>query len=96
MLSFLGKATVFYWAVWLLTKIATTWGSLYHPEFINGWYDANHWLITLIPGYGEQIRALMRDNVADGTIAFWEVWFGLGLLLGLVALPFRATKKRRL
>ncbi len=80
---FLLKTTVFYWLVWGATKALTTTGSLYYPKFINGWYDFNHVVLASVPYYGDHMRALMRDNIADGTMAFWEVWIVLGLLVGL-------------
>ena len=88
---FLIKTTAFYSVVWLLTKALTTWGSLYYPVFINRWYDLNHQLVASVPHWGQTLRALLRDNVADGTLAFWEVWIGLGLVVALVRV---ATKSR--
>jgi hypothetical protein len=81
---FLFKATVFYWVVWATSKALTTYGSFYYPQYINRWYDWNHRMIEAIPNYGPQFHALMRDNVADGTLAFWEVWIVVGLLVSFI------------
>jgi len=78
--KFLVKATVYWWLVWALTKILTTFGGVYFPEVMNAWYDANAELVRSIPYYGEHTRALMRDNIADGDVVFWEVWFTLWIL----------------
>ena len=91
-MGFLLKTTLFYWVVWALTKAATTIGSLKYAWVINKWFDFNHEVVRNIPFYGEQVRALMRDNVADGTVAFWEVWVVLGLLVGLFS---RVTQQAR-
>lgn len=80
---FLFRVTAFYWVVWAITKVATTYGSLYYPDVINAWYDWNHRVVSSIPVYGPQLRALMRDNVADGTLAFWEVWVVVGFIVSL-------------
>jgi len=85
---FLFKATAFYWVVWGITKALTTYGSLYYPQYINDWYDWNHRMIQAIPTYGPQLRALMRDNIADGVIAFWEVW----VVVGIIASLFRTRR----
>lgn len=78
------KAGLFSWIVWLATKMLTTAGSLYYPRVINEWYDFNHRIVSAVPYYGDSARALMRDNVADGTLAFWEVWIVLGMILALL------------
>ncbi len=85
--KFLVGATVYYWVVWAIAKTTTTFGSFQFPELINRWYDYNSHVIGSIPRYGEMLRPLVRDNIADGTIAFWEIWFGLGLFLVVLRFP---------
>lgn len=92
------KAGIYFWVVFGITKAVTTCLSLYNPAAINRWYDFNNQLIQSVPVYGQQLRALVRDNVADGTIAFWEVWFALGLFLSVCRWStrgFRKTKQSR-
>ena len=81
---FLFKTTLFYWVVWAVTKVVTTYGSFYYSDQINAWYDWNHDMIRSIPVYGSNLRALFRDNVADGTLAFWEIWVVLGFLASII------------
>jgi len=83
-MKFLLKTTVFYWMVWGIAKALTTTGSLYYPKVINTWYDFNHTILASVPYYGDTLRALMRDNIADGIMAFWEVWIVFGLLVGIL------------
>ena len=77
----LAGMTLYSWVVWVASKVLTTALSVSYAEFINKWYDQHHRLVESIPRYGQTLRALMRDNIADGTIAYWEIWFALGLFL---------------
>jgi hypothetical protein len=86
------KSGVYFWVVWGLTKIFTTYASFWQPKFLNGWYDANHRLVESLP-HGDQLRALMRDNVSDGQVAFWEIWLLLGVFLSIIRLSYRARRR---
>jgi hypothetical protein len=80
-MKFLFKVTVFYLTVKYLTLGFLTYGSAYYPAEVNAVYDFNAQIIQSVPYYGENLRALSRTWVEDGTVVFWEVWLGLGLLL---------------
>ena len=91
-MGFLFKTTLFYWVVWGLTKAATTFGSFKYAWIINKWFNFNHDVVQGVPFFGEQLLALMRDNIPDGTVAFWQVWIVLGLLVGLFS-PARQSAR---
>jgi hypothetical protein len=62
---------------------------------INRWYDFNNRAIENVPVYGQNLRAFVRDNVADGTIGFWEVWLVLGLFLSLFMWSSKGVRKSK-
>ncbi len=86
------KSGLYFWVVWGLTKIFTTYASLWQPKLLNRWYDWNHHVVGGLP-HGDQLRALMRDNVSDGQIAFWEIWLLLGVVLSIIRWSYRGGRK---
>lgn len=82
-MKFAFLAAIYYWLVKLLYKFCATYIGWYYPGFMRGWYNVSHNLIGGIPQYGPSLDNLIRDNFADGDLVFWEIWFGLGLIIAV-------------
>lgn len=100
-LGFTALAAVYPTVVEYAVKGALSFGALWDPSFVLGWYQFNNDAILSIPVIGDRALALLLTWFAPGDLVYWEVWFLLVIPISLIAWmlrkifgPSRATETR--
>ncbi|MEK7612736.1 MAG: hypothetical protein AAB449_01130 [Patescibacteria group bacterium] len=86
-------AAAYYAVIKFAYKICALYAGWFYPGFMSGWYDLNHRVIRGVPEYGLRIDNIARDNFTDGDLVFWELWFGIGLFLGVLHYLVRSAPR---